>query len=314
MLLSQFTSTARAASVAAVLLAAHCAFAANPSRLTVKGSPDNDLLRVLNSSGVPVQRFDSSREAIRRAPRGSGVLILSDGYPNRTEAIPQALFDVAAAKMLRLYIEFPSFIPGVAVGPPRAVQHERAVVSSTAFGAELPQSRILGIHDCRFVPVIAPHPDIVLARIAGFDRAVYGLPSRGVFPILFVTSNGRTMIATTKLSQFITGRYEPVDAWSPIWTRIIEWAAGAQSIPALRWTPDVHPAYASTSRLPAGAETRCSHSKWRRGFSDHECWSIRDGATNSTTPRRFPIASRRRHRSIFRRETDAPAYSKGSHR
>ena len=114
---------------------------------------------------------------------------------------------------------------------------------------------ILGIHDCRFVPVAAAKPDVVIARVAGFDTAVYGLPSRGVFPILFVTSNGRTMIATTKLSQFITGRYEPVDAWSPIWTRIIEWAAGVQSIPALRWTPDVHPAYASTARLPDSADT-----------------------------------------------------------
>jgi hypothetical protein len=95
---------------------------------------------------------------------------------------------------------------------PGAAQHaswSRGVVSSNAFGAALPRLRILGLHDCRFLPITLPSsvtPHLVLARVAGFDSAVYGLPDTGVHPILFEHPAGNLLVGTTALSRFVTGR------------------------------------------------------------------------------------------------------------
>ena len=62
-------------------------------------------------------------------------------------------------------------------GPYGAVL-ERTVVASEAFGPDLPKMRILMIHDCHYLPVEAANPHLVLARVEGYDTAVYGLPKR----------------------------------------------------------------------------------------------------------------------------------------
>ena len=85
---------------------------------------------------------------------------------------------------------------------------------------ELP---ILDFHDGRYVPVEFANADLVLARVAGFDKAVYGLPAEGVKPILFKAPQGEVLVATTKLSQFVTGRYEPVKSWGTVWNWILAW-------------------------------------------------------------------------------------------
>ena len=98
-----------------------------------------------------------------------------------------SLFEKARSKKLRLYVEYPSYLPGLELGSPRGTHWERAVISSDAFSPALQKLRILAIHDCRFVTMKAENPDIVIARIAGFDSAVYGLPKE-TFPVLIEIS------------------------------------------------------------------------------------------------------------------------------
>lgn len=237
--------------------------AAEPLRLIIHATPENDLYRVLSASGVACERYGSAAEAIAKAPRGAAVLLLADGYPDQTTQVAPALFRQAASKQLRLYVEFPSSLPGLTVGEPRTVGWERAVVASGAFGPGLARLRILGIHDCRFVPVDVRNADIVLARVAGFDTAVYGLPAEGVYPILFEHPRGEILVATTKLSQFQTARYAPTDAWEPIWRRILTWLAPRSAIPALEWTPSVRPAFRRDEPLPDQVELAA----FRRGVA-----------------------------------------------
>ena len=58
------------------------------------------------------------------------------------------------------------------------------------------------------------------------------------------------MVATTKLSHFVTGRYLPTDAWRTIWQTIL--ARLSPDAPPLRleWTPTVRPSYDSAVRSP----------------------------------------------------------------
>ncbi|MCC6859483.1 MAG: hypothetical protein IT158_13020 [Bryobacterales bacterium] len=222
--------------------------------LTFACSERNDLYRALASGGASYPRYDTPREAVARAPAGSGVLILAGGYPERATAVDGALFEAAGRKKLRLYVEYPSALPGFETGAPRSTRWERAVVASGAFGPSLQKLRILAIHDCRFIPVRHAAADLVVARVAGFDTAVYGLPQKDVYPILFEHPRGNLLVATTKLSQFITGRYAPAEAWGPVWRRVLAWLAPGRPVPEIRWTPAVRPSFTRGQPLPSNAE------------------------------------------------------------
>lgn len=226
--------------------------AAGSAPLVFRCAPANDLYRAATAAGERYDRYDSPEEAIAKAPRGAGVLILADEYPDRPTPLTPDLFEQAAKKELRLYVEYPSSLPDLPAGAPREVQWERAVVASDAFGPALGKLRILGLHKVRFVPVGEVKADIVIARVAGFDTAVYGLPDEDVHPILF-EHNG-VIVATTKLSQFVTARYAPNEAWGPIWKTILGRLVAPHPAPELKWSPSVRPAYSASDPLPRDAE------------------------------------------------------------
>ena len=148
------------------------------------------------------------------------MLILADDYPQKTTAIDATVFDEAARKNLRLYVEYPSVLPGLKVEAPRDTKTERAVVASEFFGPALPPLRILAINGLHFVPVQAKNADLVAAWRWWIDTGVYGLPKQTV-PILFKHPQGNILVATTQLSRFVTARYAPQDAWRAVWRGVL---------------------------------------------------------------------------------------------
>lgn len=239
--------------VIALLIAPVSALAADPSpTLVFSCAANNDLYVAVSAAGKSYARVDAPRAAVETAPEGAGVLILADGYPQKTTPLDATVFDLAARKRLRLYVEFPSSLPQMTLGPPRQVEWERAVVASDAFGPALAKMRILAIHSCHFLPVQAEASHLVIARVAGFDRAVFGLPKE-TFPILFEHPRGDLLVATTKLSQFVTARYGPTDAWQAVWRTVFTWLRPGQPVPALSWTAAVRPTFGREEPLPEGA-------------------------------------------------------------
>ncbi|MFH1744397.1 MAG: hypothetical protein ABIH23_35795 [bacterium] len=212
--------------------------------------PSNDLYAVTKNCGLPVQRFDEIEKAIANASTGAGVLILADSYPADTTMISPATYREAQKKGLRLYVEYPATLPQMQISEPRRTRLERAVVASNAFGPSLNKLRILAIHDCHFVPVQQDNAHIVVARVAGFDTAVFGLEGTPNHPILFEHSYGNVLVATTKLSQFVTARYAPKDAWQAIWRMILSWLQPGAKIPDLDWSLTVRPTYDRDVPLP----------------------------------------------------------------
>ena len=230
-------------------------------QLVICGAADNDLVRVLTDSAVRFVRVDVPAQAVREAPPAAGVLILADQYPTYTTRIEPAVFLEAASKHLRLYVEYPASLPGLAVGQPRTHKKgpygsnlDREVVTSGAFGSALRKGTIIMVQGCRYVPVASPDPHIVTARVAGYNKAVFGLPEKDVWPILFEHPDRNLLVATTKLSHFVTGRYAPVDAWGPVWQMILRWLQPGQDFPEIKWTPTVRPSYSRAEPLPADVE------------------------------------------------------------
>jgi len=214
----------------------------------------NDLYQVLVDNDISCRRFDNPSQAVTHAPSNAGVLILAQDYPLAATHIEPSILDEASQKNLRLYIEFPRRIEGIQLGRIQTSPLARCVVTSDLFGETLAPMRILAIHGCRFVTVEHDTPHLVLARVAGYNTAVYGLPPEDVHPILFEhpTRDGM-LIATTKLSQFVTGRYGPRRAWQHLWKVVLQWLDPEIVIESLKWNESVRPMYGNHETLPGDA-------------------------------------------------------------
>jgi hypothetical protein len=221
------------------------------AELTFSCHANNDLFKLIEDSRrYRITRVETPVEAVERAADGSGALLLADGYPRRRTPVTPELLALARRKKLRLYLEYPSEFPGLKFGETRTTQWERGVVASDFFGGDLPKLRIVAPHDCHFLPVtIDRAPHLVVGRVAGYDTAVYGLAKES-FPLLFdANHDGTWLIATTKLSNFVTARFAPAADWKVIWRTILQ-KLDPWTVPPLDFTPVVRPAYAKDAPLP----------------------------------------------------------------
>ncbi|MGV3641911.1 MAG: hypothetical protein ACO1NZ_15405, partial [Adhaeribacter sp.] len=217
------------------------------------GAASNDLYRVLEKEKLPLQRFDTPAAAIRAARKGDALFVVADGYPQVRTQVSGDLLRQAGKKKLRLYIEYPEALPGLNF-PAKAgnAQLERGVVTSTVFGPGLKPLSILGLNDCYFLPVSAADPLLVLAKVVGLDKAEYGIDDVEKHPLLFRQDN--MLVATTKLSNFATGRYGPRDAWKQVWAFILADRTGRKDFAFSTWPEYVKPMYGKTETLPADAK------------------------------------------------------------
>lgn len=219
------------------------------------GSENNDLYPVLVKEGFDISLASSPAEAINDAAEGMAVFIMAEKYPEMTNAISDDLLETARKKNLKLYIEYPSALPGVDIpSQPLSTQLERGVVTSTVFGETLKPLSILGINDCYVLPVKVDSPLMVLAKVAGFDKAEYGIDDVDKYPLLFKKDN--MIIATTKLSNFATGRYGPDDAWKQVWSYILSQMTGKENFKFSTWPSYVTPMYTKDEVLPANAREK----------------------------------------------------------
>jgi hypothetical protein len=80
---------------------------------------------------------------------------------------------------------------------------------------------------------------LILGRVAGYDTAVYGVPTE-LFPLLFEDADGN-LIATTKLSGFVSGRFAPTAEWKHVWRTILRKLDPNHEPPSLDFEPIVRP-------------------------------------------------------------------------
>jgi hypothetical protein len=225
---------------------------------------DNSLYQSLSGSKPKPRRYDSPEAAVQAAEPGDAVLILADGYPAQRTRVSAGAWKSAKAKRLQLYVEFPESVPGVELGAARGVRWERGVVASESIPLGLPALHLLTLHDCQFLPAKAPDAPLVLARVAGFDTAVYGLPKEQ-FPLLFRTEQG-VVVATTKLSDFVKARYAPTADWVVLWRQLLGELDPQGAPHRLEAAPIVRPAYSQFEAMPPDAE-RASLRRLARWYS-----------------------------------------------
>ena len=197
---------------------------------------------------VPCVRLDNTEDAVAKLKTGDAVLFLADGYPETTTVLSEQVFQELNRKQIKTYLEFPGTLPGFEFKPVRRALFERVVVVEGVFGEKLKPLDLLCIHDCHFAETEADQPLMVLARVAGYDTAIFGIDDVEKFPILFKHQN--LVVSTTKLSQFVTARYATQASMQAAWQYLFKDLLPNGEIPVLAWEPLVGPTYEKNEPLP----------------------------------------------------------------
>ncbi|MBU7578038.1 MAG: hypothetical protein KAF40_08260, partial [Flavihumibacter sp.] len=146
------------------------------STVVFSGSVTNDLYTMLQKQGFQLLHQPDPETAIQAASKGGSVFIVSDQYPAQRVQLSDVAQQLAKKKKLKVYIEYPEALSGLTItGDTLHTQLERGVITSTVFGATLKPLSILGINDCYILPTKASNPLIILGKVAGLNRAEYGI-------------------------------------------------------------------------------------------------------------------------------------------
>ncbi|MGN6438954.1 MAG: hypothetical protein ACTHMM_20595 [Agriterribacter sp.] len=216
------------------------------------GKSSNDLVQQLTSEGFKLKQFSDPLKAVNALSKGSALLLLADDYPHNINTVKESVLSAARRKNLRVYIEYAyplgNWIDDDSV---HVAKLERGIVSAPGLGKKLKAMDLLGINDCHYLRAKVDNPLLVLGKVAGFDRAEYGTGDIETFPLLFQQHN--ILVATTKLSNFKTGRYGPADSWKALWEYIMGWMTNKSDLHFSHWISDVTPAYGAAEALPEKA-------------------------------------------------------------
>ncbi|RHU22101.1 hypothetical protein DXD68_22985 [Parabacteroides sp. TM07-1AC] len=216
------------------------------------GSEQSEVFQLLKDEGFKLERFDSPEAMIEKATNGSAAVIICDTYPVSPLKITQETYKLAQQKKIKVYLEYPDLLPDMHIE--KETFHaslERGVITCDKLENLKPMD-IIGINDCYTRVAKVDDPLIVLARVAGFDQAEYGIEDVESYPLLCEREN--MLIAFTKLSNFRTGRYEPLASWQSIWKYIISFVTDDSDFTFLtEWPSDVKPTYSKGLSLPTDA-------------------------------------------------------------
>lgn len=218
--------------------------------------PASDLYEILRSQrDLDIIGYDSPVTAARSAGAGEAVLVIAPEYPARRLNLPAEFFSHTKSKGLRVYLEYPSYLPGLEVGEPVKSTVERGVVTSGFFGGGPDSLSILVMNGLHYVPVQAENSHLVAARVAGFDSARFGLPDK-ISPLLFELPGYSALVSATSFSNLIRGRYAPYEEWGNVWESILAYLLPEAEINEVTWIPAVRPFYDRTGKLPPGYQKK----------------------------------------------------------
>ena len=232
-------------------------------------STDNDLAALLKQSGYVLQRAADNHSLLSQAPKGASVLLLGDGSRSMQQ-LTEADLSLIGEKRLSVFADFAA-LPGTSPQV-REATVERVVVKE-AIGLLKPMD-LLTVNRARFIPSAPVRPILVLARVAGFDDAVFGLKDTEVFPLVDMPREGLT-VSTAYLSDFSKLRLMPEGRWQAFWEAMLGRMTG-KNVHFATWPSLVWPAFGKDEVLPRNAKTQAVRRGvdwfWGGHFLVHESW------------------------------------------
>jgi len=186
-------------------------------RLTLIGpTKDNAFVPTTRELGLSLTPAEAPFPADHDA-----LLICAPDYPQVQPLSPATLqaMDAFLTAGKAVYVEYAPLAGLVGEAPQTAV-YERLVVPGDDFRS-LPKLAVLEEHSSRFLPLQGEAGSarslLVYAKVAGMDRAVFGLPEQTTPALVEIPRGpGRLLIATTALSHWQRARCRPTSLWAAL--------------------------------------------------------------------------------------------------
>lgn len=213
------------------------------------GNPNSDLTQVLKKEGYTLKFYSSVSEALQMPRENRVFLLLSDLYPTEGTIINTDDENLINAKSLRVLVEFPQKIGKVENTKSDTLNLERIVVCDS-INSTLPSMSLLSFNKCilKKISDSIANPILVAAKVAGFDKAVYGLKDTPTKPILYY-KNPNILVSTTCISNFASSRYMPELKIKALFEYIFKWLLNKDEVSFSLWTTYVNPSYTQTRKL-----------------------------------------------------------------
>ena len=274
--------------IAAILVIAAFAVKCGQQRSALKNAEiyvcglgeGNDLIKLLYDEGAKVKEYESPESALEKAKPGSAVLLLAGDYPEKPLIISEDSFNIIEEKGLRVYAEFAD-VPALRLrsgtgksssgtggdgSELKEIGVERIVVTKP-LGDSLKPMDLLTINRAVYLKTEAADPLMVIARVAGFDCAVFGLEDTPSSPLVYKPSD-HIWISTSKLSDFAHLRLIPERKWQPFWETIISDLTG-RKVTFKKWPTLIAPAYSENAKLPKDARKQAVQKGIEWFFNGH---------------------------------------------
>lgn len=211
---------------------------------------DNDLVNLLEKERFKIIRGDSVSKTLEFAKPGSAVILVANEYPDKPQILSKKDLGTIKEKGLRVFAEFANIESGD--HELKEISVERVVVTEP-IGDNLKPMDLLTINRAVYVKTEATDPMMVIARVAGFDTAVYGLEDTPYDPLVF--KDGENLwIGTSKLTDFARLRFMPESKWQPFWENILSELTGNE-VTFKEWPAMISPAYSEKEKLPKTARS-----------------------------------------------------------
>lgn len=215
--------------------------------LIICSAGDSDILDILKANHYGYLSFTDQLRAVKAAKNGAGILFIANDYPRTRLAFNKGVAEMIRLKKLKIFIEYPAVSTNLPVDKDTIqTQLERAVISTGKF-RNVDSLDLIGIHNVSVIRSAAKNPLIIVAKVAGFDKAQYGINDVRQDPILF--HHGNALVATTRLSNPLTSRFGPRDHIKPVWEYIFNYLNPSVNWKLDNWPVKVKPMHSKSENI-----------------------------------------------------------------
>ncbi|EKJ91833.1 hypothetical protein QR305_02092 [Bacteroides finegoldii] len=245
-------------------------------KIVCYGDAHSNLAQLLTDEGYQLHFCTSVTEALQNASKQAPVLLLCPSYPEQGTVVTSEDLALIQSKSLRVFMDFPQQIGEHLCVKTDTMELERIVVCDS-LTPQLPSMALMAFHRCvlKELDQTSDSTYLVAAKVAGFDKAVYGLVNTPVHPLLYQLNN-HLMVAATSISNFAACRYLPEQRVQSMFEYIMSWLLHKEGVTFSSWLTYVSPSYTITEPLPedAGKQSIAKGVEWYYNghFLVHPSW------------------------------------------
>lgn len=215
--------------------------------IVICSNGNNDIIEVLNANNYSYRNLNSQLDAVNAAEIGGGILFVANHYPKQRFVFEKGVKRIIDQKRLKIFVEYPASTTGFNVTrDTMQTQLQRGVINTKEISG-VDSLDLFAVHNAYFVKSNAKNPLIIVAKVAGFDDAQYGISDVKHDPLLF--KEGNALIATTRLSNSLTSRFGPVDHLKPVLEYVFNFLQPTVTWKFNNWPLTVSPMYGKNDPL-----------------------------------------------------------------